>query len=74
MVIKTKTTKIIIVVLGVAKRKAKDLAGVNVDTGTMVDPKTLWEGKVWLMMNWPSRYVDLNYVNLPANLMSIRKQ
>ena len=74
MVIKTKTTKIIIVVLGVAKRKAKDLAGVNVDTGTMVDPKTLWEGKVWLMMNWPSRYVDLNYVNLPANLTSIRKQ
>lgn len=69
-VAKTKTAKIRVVVL-----EAADVAGVEVEAEAKVEVGTvLPEGNVLLVMNWrPSRYVDLKYVNLPTNLMSIRE-
>jgi len=50
-VAKTKTTRIITVVLEVAMRTAMDFAGAGVGVGT-VDFKALQGGKVLLMINW----------------------
>jgi hypothetical protein len=77
----TKTTESIIGVLEVATGAATDVEGVDMDVevGTegegVADFKALQKRRILLLMKLQSsRYVGVDYVNLPTNLTSTGKQ